>query len=418
MKIAIPKKIKENINQIKEIYIELSSSKDEHNFHIFKPYKLSTQHVKSLNFIDFPDDRLKNLVILRYKTIYLNGIIDIMDYNDISKINYDGTYNNGATKCMRYNISKIFEDSPKGRFDCLKELDNKIELVHDTLDVPFGNKNLIYYSVYFDKGYTELLNISINSILDNSKKKFDILIITDKDTKKIIEKLSFNKRIKPKYHLTETPLDGVDASKNKTKVFEFKDINNYKNILFLDCDILVTKDINILFSEKLELNNFYSAYNYNLKYLHHNSFYHGFEFLDKAHVDEMKKYNQMPFNAGQFLFRNSNKMQKHFENLNWFMKNWCGEYFFEQAFMCYYFCKSRIVNDLILQKYTNLISVTNDIKTINKPDSFIIHFIAPPLNAEEKIKFILKYKKDNNLENIKKMNFFRKIYNKILNLFK
>jgi len=413
MKITIPKKIKENIDQIKEIYLQVSYTKDKENFHIFKTHNISTQHVKSLNFIVFSDNRLKHVIKLRYKTVYLNGVIEVIDFDDISKANYDGNHNNGALKCMRYNISKTFEDSPKGRFDCLKELNNKICSVENVFDTPFGKKNLIYYSVYFDKGYTELLNISINSILDNSKKRFDILIITDDTTKKIIEKLSFNKKIKPKYHLTETPLDGVEASKNKTRIFEFKDINNYKNILFLDCDIIVTKDINKLFSENLDTNTFYSAYNHNLNYLHHNSFYHGFEFLDKIHIEEMEKNRQMPFNAGQFLFRNSNKMQKHFENLNWFMENWAGEYFFEQAFMCYYFCKSHIVNDLILQKYTNLISVTNDIKTIIKPDSFIIHFISPPLNAEEKIKFILKYKEDNNLNVSKKLNFFIKIYIKL-----
>jgi hypothetical protein len=96
----------------------------------------------------------------------------------------------------------------------------------------------------------------------------------------------------------------------------------------------------------------------------------------------------MPFNAGQFLFRNSSRMREHFNNVNWFMKNWVGEYFFEQAFMCYYFCKAYLTDDSILNKYMSIISTTTTTEYSITKDTCLVHFIAPPLDAKTKLKFI------------------------------
>ena len=297
-------------------------------------------------------------------------------------------------QCMRFKKSNLFEDSNEGRLKCFEEIYKKILQVQSAPLIPCGYKNLIYYTVFFDNGYVELLNKSILTILKYSKINFDILLITDQETKKKIQIQPFAKRIKPKYLILKTPLDGVEASECKTKIFEYVDINKYNKILFLDCDIICLKDINLIFNSQVEENTLYTARNLNLNYNHHKTIHHGFIYLNDEHISEMTQAKQMPFNAGQFLFKNSNKMKNHFDNVNWFMKNWTGEYFFEQAFMNYYFCKAKITNDTILQDRMSIVSTTNRMQYKITEDTCLVHFIAPPLDAKTKLTFIKNFQKD------------------------
>jgi hypothetical protein len=105
-------------------------------------------------------------------------------------------------------------------------------------------------------------------------------------------------------------------------------------------------------------------------------------------------------------------MRKHFENVNWFMDNWSGEYFFEQAFMNYYFCKAYMTDDTILNDRMSLISTTNEMKYEITNDTCLVHFIAPPLDAKTKLAFIENFEKDRN------QSFFKKILTKIKRFFK
>ena len=82
----------------------------------------------------------------------------------------------------------------------------------------------------------------------------------------------------------------------------------------------------------------------------------------------------------------------HFDNLNWLINNWNGEYFFEQCFMNYYFCKAKITECTLLQ---NLASIINTIDSnmqfdLNK-NTCLVHFIAPPLDAKTKLDFIKNF---------------------------
>jgi hypothetical protein len=106
----------------------------------------------------------------------------------------------------------------------------------------------------------------------------------------------------------------------------------------------------------------------------------------------------MPFNAGQFLFRVSERMKAHFDNVNWFMLNYTGEYFFEQAFMNYYFCKGYLTEDTKLQKYMAVISTVDRLEYKMEEHVCLAHFIAPPLDAKTKLLFIEDFL--NNRDNV------------------
>lgn len=407
MKISIPDKIRSDIDTIESVYLEIDSANAAEKSPAFASYPISDKHIRVMPFIEFSNCIYETCSKIQYKIVYKNGITEILKFpNKQSSLYRSGTAS-GSNLCIRKKTSLIYDDTEEDRKKCLNGLEQKILNTFNYSDASLGNKNLIYYTVYFDKGYTNLLELSINSILKNSKINFDILIITDEPTKKLIENLSFIKKISLKFLITETPFDGVVASQNKTRVFEYEKINEYNNILFLDCDIVCIKDVNIIFKQNLKPDTFYTAYNLNLNYSHHKTFHHGFEMLTDDFVMEMRTNKQMPFNAGQFLFKNSERMREHFNNVCWFMESWAGEYFFEQAFMCYYFCKAYLTDSNVLQKYMSIVSTVTKTEYKITKDTCLVHFIAPPLDAKTKLEFI------KNFEKIQSEPFFKKVLKKI-----
>ena len=261
-------------------------------------------------------------------------------------------------------------------------------------DIVRGENNLLYYSV-FGEGYYKLLKMSLASIDKTaSSKSFDVLIITDTATKRRIASSSFAKKFNMHYMLVDTPEDGVEASKTKCKIFEWEKINDYNKILFLDVDIIAFKDVCQIFNETYESGYLYTVHNKNMNYeVAFNSKYYSVTRATNEELSHYKSNNQMPFNAGQFLFVNSIKMQQHFTNIQWFMQNWPGEYFFEQSFMVQYFCRNLLTKTDILQKYVTVHIITPSIYDPVSDTSIttLIHFAGAALNSAAKIDYITTY---------------------------
>ena len=375
------------------------------NTNIYIPRHILDQK-DSIQSIDIKIKKYDSEITIPIKRIDACVQVDAADFDDHDELEFCITYKfsksekissfnslimhptamNLIGSCIRHNTSDVFSDTNKGRLECLSAIDDLITKTHASIDTPQGTKNLLYFSVYFDKGYVELMNNSLMSIIKHTSTNFDVLIITDKATKKLIAKQPFAKHLQPKYHITPTPVDGVEASKNKTLIYDYKGVDAYDKILFLDCDVVAVGDINKVFDACVYHNKLYTARGVNIDFYHHRSFHHGFDVIRQDFIDEMATAHQYPFNAGQFMFRNSCIMREHFRNLNWFMRVWPGEYFFEQAFMCYYFCKAKATDDA-LNKHLALISTVVE-NTYSLRGKTLIHFTAPPLDAYTKINFI------------------------------
>jgi alpha-N-acetylglucosamine transferase len=284
----------------------------------------------------------------------------------------------------------IKEEDPDKNKKILDKISLKIKSISQQEDLKIKGKNLIYYSV-FDKPYSELLKISICSLIKTKSKNFDILILTDLDTKKYIEYFLNKINYKINYKILEKPLSRIESSMCKVKIYDFQDINEYENILYLDCDIIAIKNIDSIFNE-LKHETLYVSHNNNMLKLEAHKFnpYIGFQSIDESIFNQIKQYNQRPFNAGQFLFKNSLKMKRHFENLNWFIKNWPGKYFFEQSFMNYYFCSGILINSLLDDLF---FFVKKDSKEFPPKKSKFIHFVGPACEGEEKLINIRNYHK-------------------------
>lgn len=258
---------------------------------------------------------------------------------------------------------------------------------------PKGAKSLIYYTAGGDKEYLQLLQKSVVSIWNLSQKKaFEFLFICPESWQAEIEAFKPTNCVF-KYHLVEDSNDGVEISKNKTKIFDFAQVNQYKKILYLDCDIIAVRNIDYIFSKDYD-EKLHVACNFKkVTFSSHVGSYHGLKYFPPEKVAELTSQNQQPFNAGQFLFLNSPSMKKHFENVNWLMSVWPGEYFFEQSFMNHYFCGFNLTENESIGKKIKILSTVDgdDFNPDYDRDDILVHFIAPALNPTAKINYIEEY---------------------------
>jgi hypothetical protein len=252
-----------------------------------------------------------------------------------------------------------------------------------------GTKNLIYFTLFGNKDYVKLLRMLIGTFAKHNYKNFDLLFITDSSTKEEIEKIEELKHHNLFFHLSDTIVNPVDASMQKIKIYDWKHISQYKNILFLDVDILVIGNVGTIFnSKKAKPNLFYSA-THNKDMSMHDLVYHNLVDYTKDQKDNLVKKSITAFNAGQFFFKNTSSMKAHFENVDDFVDKWNGRYFFEQSFLNYYFNLLEMSNTSTFDDKFKFVSINeNQTSNVFDKNTVFVHFMGNATNAEAKIEFI------------------------------
>jgi hypothetical protein len=255
------------------------------------------------------------------------------------------------------------------------------------------NKNLIYFTLFNNFEYLELLKICINTIIRNCPvPNFDILFITEEVF--VNEILSFTKQFKNTVHFNTdyNAENNMKASMNKLKIFNFKDIDKYEKVLFLDCDIFVMDNLNLLFNENWDTEKLSVYNNPDVPVFSFNSKFHGLKNIPDEKIADLFNKNILPFNAGHFAFINSKKMKKHFDNVIWLTQVWPGEYFYEQSFMNHYFALNEIVEYAVLKDKIKLVNLNSGIVDNSIfSTKFIVHFIGEVTSPAKKLKKIQDY---------------------------
>ena len=110
--------------------------------------------------------------------------------------------------------------------------------------------------------------------------------------------------------------------------------------------------------------------------------------------EKLKNKNIWGFNAGQFLFRYSKEMVKHFNNVIGFMDFIGKIYFYDQKCVNQYFNNLLLVKYDILEKYVLLFAETQK----PKPGNCIYHFFGCPYDGRKKLEMMSTFfKKSLNL---------------------
>jgi hypothetical protein len=255
-----------------------------------------------------------------------------------------------------------------------------------------GKKNLIYFTLFGNNEYIFLQTELLKSLKANTYQNFDLLFITDSETKSSIRKIKELKDYNVYYHVVDGIDNPVDASMKKLKIYEWDNISNYKNILFLDSDMIVIGDVGEVFeSDNLKNNVFYSA-THNRNNSLHKTVYHCLIDYSEYQLQNFLDKDISAFNAGQFLFKNTSAMKSHFENINNFVTEWDGRYFFEQSFINYYFNLLEIADTKTFQNQFKFVSI-NENQTSNSFDknAVFVHFMGNAGNGGGKLEFMKKH---------------------------
>jgi hypothetical protein len=277
-----------------------------------------------------------------------------------------------------------------GDIDSVKRWLSSGTAIHKN-DNLMGNKNLIYFTFFGDKIYAELLRLLLSTLKKQSYQNFDLLFITDKETHAEIKKIDELKHFNVDYLIRPIINDPVDASMQKLKIYEYKKIDEYGQILFLDLDILVVGNVSKIFEERTRPNIFYSGAN-SVEQQIHATVYHRLIPYSEKELENFRRKAIFPFNAGQFFFKNTSTMRRHFDNINNFISTWDGEYFFEQSFLNCYFNVLEMSNIFKFKEQFGFVSI-NQNELYNKFDeeTVFVHFMGSAADGKDKLSFIKTY---------------------------
>lgn len=240
---------------------------------------------------------------------------------------------------------------------------------------------LIYTTIGKNPAYLPFLELFCESLCSSHR--------YDKKNVCVISDISFHKEVHAilsKYAALNFYIHDVcdsftsqEASMNKTKIFEFKDIYKFKTCMFVDIDCLFMNSLNFIFKHPIKDNTVYVYSEYKEVELNNSIYYSlrdkdGKCYYNPDDANFLKKYNKCPMNAGLFLFCVSETMQSHFENLKQLMKTPGYSSFYEQGYLNTYFHLTNISNNSLFD-YSNVLMLHNRPIEEYKHDSHaIVHF--------------------------------------------
>jgi len=243
-------------------------------------------------------------------------------------------------------------------------------------------KFLIYFCMFGKKDYLNLVNLLALSIkiYGSPAENIHFLAITSNEfvdeLNVIFNKLEFNFST---YVINNENFLYLLSS--RLLIFNYPNIHSYTKILYIDTDILITNNINVLFNLGLE-NKLYALEEGII-----NDIFHGYELFD------FSKYNPntTAFTSGILLFNHCDEIRDLFkriiEDINDNLRNnKIKPKAYDQAFINYHAIKDNLYNNSLLKKYA-----------INNPEDFkynnhvISHFPGGVGNYTPKFDKMNKY---------------------------
>jgi lipopolysaccharide biosynthesis glycosyltransferase len=248
----------------------------------------------------------------------------------------------------------------------------------------YKSKTLVYFCVFSNRDYSKLLNLLLTSLVLFTKdlSQIDLLVFTSRDLEEEIKQLArpLNLRIDT-YIFNFTGKDQAVCS--KLYIFEYPLTQEYKQVLYLDTDIIIQTDLNIILNvpcleEKL----------YGVKEGTIGHEWWGAELFDFSKTDSSFR-NLSGINGGTFLFRPTDKIKRVFENIcndikERASKNIALPVCSDQSYINYFFIKDAIYNTTFLTEYTKFYSKDAIISEIVS-NNVLSHFTWPIGNANNKM---------------------------------
>lgn len=115
------------------------------------------------------------------------------------------------------------------------------------------SRNLIYSCVFNNPQYIELVRLLLTSYKQFGKPtdNTDYLLICDQDYQARVNQMLESLDIKADMWCLKAR-GKFQGACTRLKIFQYEHVNNYDKLLYLDCDVLITNDINNLFGLQLD----------------------------------------------------------------------------------------------------------------------------------------------------------------------
>lgn len=167
-------------------------------------------------------------------------------------------------------------------------------------------KHLIYVCVFYQKGYILLLELLVKSIMERghiNPATTDILIMTSPEFKPLIETALASFQLPFQYHVL--PLKTMmEAACCRLNIFDYEHVAKYDTILYLDTDILVNSNVNVLFQQKIAADKLYAVEEDIIEC----GYFGGARYFDFSKIDKKTP----GFSSGVLYFCNSPEMRSLF----------------------------------------------------------------------------------------------------------
>jgi lipopolysaccharide biosynthesis glycosyltransferase len=235
----------------------------------------------------------------------------------------------------------------------------------------FYKSNLIYMCVFHNVDYINLLELLIISMVEKSAsiiETSDILILTSELFKTLIEERLAPFNISFKYYIISV-YSLFESSAARLHIFNYEFIDNYKKILYLDTDILINNDLNMLFNLEISNDKLYA-----LEEGYIGEEYWGSQFFDFNEIDR----NTTAFTAGLLYFKNTDENKCLFEDIKSHINSFLSDknntllICMEQTFIVYQAVSKNKYNNQIMKQY-----MENNPVEVNKA-YVIYHFPGDP----------------------------------------
>ena len=247
-----------------------------------------------------------------------------------------------------------------------------------------GSKNLLYFCVFYNRGYLDLLEILLQSLIQSSDlSKIDILVFTNVEFIPFIKELSLKINKSINIHTCNFTTQH-EAGCARLSIFDYYKVNDYSKILYMDCDIVVQGDLSKLFTLELE-DKVYAKQEYAV-----GGEGHGGWFFDFNTIEETTP----AINSGILLFPNTGKIRAVFKDIRVHIESTRASkallpLCMDQSFIVYHLYKNSLYDNQLISPYIYLAEFTQP------PTEFhtllLCHFVWPIGNTEHKKKRMLDY---------------------------
>lgn len=213
-------------------------------------------------------------------------------------------------------------------------------------------KDLVYLCVFYNKKFIDMFEIFLESYIlygNNKVEYIDLLVLTNPEFKDEILKMGKRLNVNILIEVLESK-NVFDSKIARLKIFDFENINKYRNILYLDTDILLSGNLKNILKEDLILKE--KLYVVREGDIGNN--YHGKFLFDAENQNNNVDYNRPAFNSGVLLFKSCDTIKNLFKVIKSGILEYADTGRFlshvDQPFFNYYTLKMNLEEMIYLQE--------------------------------------------------------------------